>query len=129
MLCNESVDEDLEHFEDIADENEEQGKPAQTRTNDADKVVSGDDRVVADSDSSSDEEDPDSPDSEDVDFDEPDNLFVGDGLDNFIEPGPASNSQQKKSEVANVGSLLPGGYNPRHREPSFWYFHILDTFV
>lgn len=143
VIQNESVDEDLEHFEDIAEEEEDQARPTQNGTNnvdkvlsrndgnngvgtnDGDKVLSRNDGIMANTDSSSDNEVPAASDSEDGDTDEPSRWFTADGSDNLEESKSVAVRQKQESEAANVRSLLPGGYNPRHREPSFWYFQVL----
>lgn len=122
MLQNESVDEDLEHFEDIAEEEEDQANMTQNRTNNVDKVVRRNDCNSTGSDSSGDQGDPAASDSEDGDVDER-SLFVTDGLNNLTESKPVFELQEQESEAK------PGGYNPRHREPSFWYLLILDGCV
>lgn len=125
MLQNESVDEDLEHFEDIAEEEEDKTTLTQNGTDFVDRVIGRNDGIRADNVSSSDEDSPAASDSEDGDMDEPGSLLVADGLDNLKESEPVSEGQEQESEASNVKSVLPGGYNPRHREPSFWYFRVL----
>lgn len=118
MLQNETMDEDLEHFKDVA---EDDGNPANTIENEAGQVANIDniEDVGADSDSSLSEDVPAPSGSESDASDE--NLLVGSSLDNFEKSKPATSHSEPQSEVSDSRPLLPGGYNPQHREPLYWY--------
>ncbi|KAK4778070.1 hypothetical protein SAY87_018257 [Trapa incisa] len=114
VLQNESMDEELEHFEDIKDDsdNEPSAKTDKTsndvRSEDAEEGGSSSEEEAVHDGSSSDDEAP-----------EEDDGFV---LNNVQESGELSeNHSDGKHQSAIDGSLsvLPGGYNPRHREPSY----------
>lgn len=119
MLQNESAEEEeVEHFEDIVEETDD--KPtsplSNKQANDV-QAVESDGAAVSDSDSSEDEkESPVS--SEDELSDEPDEFLVRDDPEDCSET--VSVSSGKQSQVPSEKSSLPGGYNPRHREPSYW---------
>lgn len=125
LLQNESTDEDLEHFEDIVEETDDQtGTKLDKPNNDTESVPVGDSNS-ADDDSSQEEGVSTSSDSESDVSDEADDLLFGDALEDDVETKPIPDQSRRKPQVSDVRSSLPGGYNPRHREPSFWYFHFL----
>ncbi|XP_059645531.1 protein SLOW WALKER 2 isoform X2 [Cornus florida] len=106
VLQNESVDEDLEHFDDIVEESENQASIT-----------------------------PKIPDNDD----EADDLFVGSGSEDLQESETMSdhNGNKNQPQVSQAKSSLPGGYNPRHREPtycnadcvSWWELMVLASHV
>lgn len=126
-IQNEAVDEDLEHFEDVPDE------PDNVPAANAKTLQSNDDGTTnsggsnSNSDSSEDEEAPSASSSEDDEVDEDEDLFP---IKNIEKP-PESNSTKlpdhngKQHHEALTKHSLPGGYDPRHREPSFWYIVLL----
>jgi ribosome biogenesis protein MAK21 len=115
MSQSESADDDdIEHFEDIVDETENQEK-----TTSPEKDV----EVVAldsDSDASLDEEYGSSRANafDDMDSDEGDELIVESSKKDVKDTKDASQHPSKQS-TARKSSSLPGGYDPRHREPSY----------
>lgn len=117
VLQNEAVDadEDLEHFEDITEDNDNQAIPAPNGDNKgrvADTSKGSDD----DSDSSLDESASATSGSEEDTLNEADDLLGEGGLDKLEEFKSTSDH-----EVQNLqDQMLPGGYNPRHREPTYW---------
>lgn len=119
MLQNELIDEDLEHFEDMPEDDEYEANPKQNEI-----VESANAQSSAASDLDSDAlpcEDGSAPSD-----------FVGNASDyaNDLEVGqrnlkgskPITDASGLASEVTTVRSTFPGGYNPRHREPLYWYF-------
>ncbi|KAK8664456.1 hypothetical protein V6N13_084245 [Hibiscus sabdariffa] len=88
MLQNESVDEDLEHFEDIVEE------------------------TVAEPSLASKKEEKDA-----------NELIIRETPKDFRvqEPKTISNQNASKPPKSTTKSFLPGGYDPRHREPSYSY--------
>lgn len=126
VLQRESVDEELEHFEDINDENEIQSVEASTLEQnessingveeaDEDRVSSFSEDEVADI----------SADSED-DAAAADELLLRNGTD-IRKPHAPSSTNVDKDQASLAITFLPGGYNPRHREPSFWCVSILPN--
>lgn len=125
LLQNESTDEDLEHFEDIVEETDDQTSTKLDQpNNDTESVPVGDSNSVED-DSSQEEGVSTSSDSESDVSDEADDLLVGDALKDVEETKPVPDQSRGKPQASDVRSSLPGGYNPRHREPSYWYFYFL----
>lgn len=104
VLQNELADEELEHFEDIVEDSDIQANKA------ADRPGSSDD-------SSEDEAGSPAPSSDDESSDK--------GDDDLLGFGGLSNLQEFQQRVQNANSTLPGGYDPRHREPTYWYFFCL----
>lgn len=106
MLQSESVDEDLEHFEDITEEDENRPSPP-IRTDNADDVAQEVNHLENGNHSL--REEGSSSESDDDSRQARESPARG-GLVNKILP-----------EGSNEKHLLPGGYDPRHREPSFRY--------
>lgn len=99
LLQNESVDDDLEHFEDIIESPEDLAvAPSGNSINSDELPTSLGGKKLADL--VHDEEDHD--------------LEVEVGCENVSE------GNREENHTTNEGSTLPVGYNPRHREPSFW---------
>lgn len=99
LLQNESVDDDLEHFEDIIESPEDLAvAPSGNSINSDQLPISLGGKKLTDS--VHDEEDHD--------------LEVEVGCENVSE------GNREENYTTNQGSTLPAGYNPRHREPSFW---------
>ncbi|PPD86089.1 hypothetical protein GOBAR_DD16986 [Gossypium barbadense] len=137
MLQNESVDEDLEHFEDIVEETaSESSLPSKKEENNADICVG----EAANSDSYSSEDEgvlPSSYSDDDISEDEKE-LFRETPKDqHHKEPKIISNQNALTSPKSTVKPFLPGGYDPRHREPSYsnadraswWELMVLSTHV
>ncbi|RID55890.1 hypothetical protein BRARA_G03129 [Brassica rapa] len=122
VVQRESVveEEDVEHFEDAKDEDDiDPIKEAEKEKNDVeeDKITSKDD----DDDDSSDDEEAlavrQSDEEEDDDAsDDGEELFIKETPKETIE---VSNDSGKKIQAPLKSSCLPGGYDPRHREPSY----------
>ncbi|XVF86961.1 hypothetical protein PTKIN_Ptkin18bG0082500 [Pterospermum kingtungense] len=136
MLQNESVDEDLEHFEDIVEEtNTEPSSESKKEENSA--VIPGDEAAKSDSDSSEDEGVLPSSYSDDDASDDAEELFISDSSKDLHKTKILSDQNVVKPEVSSTQSFLPGGYNPRHREPSYcnadraswWELMVLSTHV
>lgn len=120
MLRNESVDEDLEHFEDVVEETDNRPSDTSTEQENDVKLVTGTDDAKSDSESSEDEEDIPASDSEEDVSDEPEELIIRDNSKDLQKSKTPSHHAPQPPTASK--SLLPGGYNPRHREPSYWYF-------
>jgi len=120
-------EEDVEHFEDAKDEDDiDPIKEAEKEKNDVeeDKITSKDDD---DDDDSSDDEEAlavrQSDEEEDDDAsDDGEELFIKETPKETIE---VSNDSGKKIQAPLKSSCLPGGYDPRHREPSYWSVNLI----
>jgi ribosome biogenesis protein MAK21 len=150
-LQSESLDDELEHFEDVIEETDKEPitvsdkEPATVSDKPSEDIVPVQNGEVANSDKdSSDGEDDDQPasseeDDDDADDDQPaSSEDDDDDLDDALEDEDFSLAKSKKnhkkskksnSETDNEGKksqesikkpLLPGGYDARHREPSYW---------
>ena len=121
-------EEDVEHFEDAKDEDDiDPIKEAEKEKNDVeeDKITSKDD----------DDDDDDSSDDEEAlavrqSDEEEDDYASDDGEELFIKETPketieVSNDSGKKIQAPLKSSCLPGGYDPRHREPSYWSVNFI----
>lgn len=120
MLQNESVDDDLEHFEDVIEETDNEPSPVLEKQ-EVELVHNSDeksDTVNSDHDSSEDDIDSSASYSEDEASDEADEFhFRNDSKDSKTVP---DSSVQQPQVVSSEKTSLPGGYDPRHREPSYW---------
>ncbi|KAG9457617.1 hypothetical protein H6P81_002125 [Aristolochia fimbriata] len=140
MLQNESVDDELEHFEDIIEETQSIPDTALSSklqysdgTTDANGVDRDDGNDFSDTDDS---EDLPASDSDDDKSSEGEDNLIDDVLLDGGKPDKTI-SQREQVQVPNVGSLLPGGYDPRHREPaycnadhtSWWELTVLASHV
>ncbi|PNX94172.1 CCAAT-binding factor, partial [Trifolium pratense] len=152
-LQNESLDDELEHFEDVIEETDKEPvtvsdkEPATVSDKPSDDIVPAQNGEVANSDKDSsdgEDDDVDQPasseeddDDNDDDDDQPASSEDDDDFDDALEDEDFSLAKSKKnhkkskksnSETDNEGQksqesikkpLLPGGYDPRHREPSY----------
>ncbi|GAA0147296.1 DNA-binding transcription factor [Lithospermum erythrorhizon] len=118
VLQNEAVDDDLEHFEDITEEEEDKSSSVKKRTNNVKDVVSTNNDNTSHKDPSSEEADSSASESEDGDFKIAGSL----NEDGFYDLSRTKSDAEERAQTTTPSkdsSLLPGGYNPRHREPSF----------
>lgn len=103
------MDEELEHFEDIKEDGDNEPSANDVKFVDAEAGSSSSEDVVDDaSGSSSDDEAPGEEDE-----------FL---LKNVQESGELSHDHSDDKHQSTFDSrisMLPGGYNPRHREPSY----------
>uniref|UniRef100_A0A803PCQ3 CCAAT-binding factor domain-containing protein n=1 Tax=Cannabis sativa TaxID=3483 RepID=A0A803PCQ3_CANSA len=127
VLQNESTEEEeVEHFKDIVEEEPDKKPtpPSETQEKKADNVKSTD-TSFADSDSNSSEDEKEAPlssEDEDEDSDEAEEFLVRDDAlpEDHIETVSVSGGQQSQVPPPETQKArLPGGYNPRHREPSY----------
>ncbi|PKI43812.1 hypothetical protein CRG98_035823 [Punica granatum] len=111
---NELVDEELEHFEDIKEDSDneagvESNKQNDVKSHDAEgESSSSEDEVLDDAPASS---------SDDEAAEEGDEFLLKDVQENGKGGGHDNNKNQISLDSSR--SMLPGGYNPRHREPSY----------
>ncbi|ONK75213.1 uncharacterized protein A4U43_C03F14530 [Asparagus officinalis] len=103
VLQKESVDDELEHFEDIKEDPEDVGNPPSSNSTNPDEIAVsqryGNSKL--------------SNHKEDHKYDSDDCLNVG------LRANSVNNGKAEKSQVPVEVSALPAGYNPRHREPSY----------
>lgn len=122
-LQNESLDDELEHFEDVIEETDNEPSTVPTKqTDDNAPVQNGEDGK---SDVGSSESEDDLPASSEDDDDSGDALedagfLLAKSDMNHKKSKSASDDEGHKSQVSTKKSLLPGGYDPRLREPSYW---------
>lgn len=118
VLQSELVDEELEHFEDIVEEADNKEINASREENKFGSIL---DDSVKDDHSSEEEEDgsPVSSSDDDELSDEAAELLIK-NLSPNTQGVELSKNKIDQSGVNLTDSLLPGGYNPRHREPSYW---------
>lgn len=126
----ESVDEEFEHFEDII---EDSGIPNSTiskpeildcRNDNVENYVEMDSGSIASESAKSNEQKSrfqEGKNSEDDDFIKGDVALVN---SKTVYDNEVCQPQTRQSDLS-----LPGGYDPRHREPSYWYLpHFLFLF-
>ncbi|KAH1149412.1 hypothetical protein GLYMA_16G012100v4 [Glycine max] len=140
VLQNESVDEELEHFEDVIETDNEPSTVSTKQNDDIGVVQNGED---GNSDSSSSESEDDLPaSSEDDDLDddasEDADFLLAKNEKEHKKPKKSksvSDKEGQQSQLSVKKSSLPGGYDPRHREPlycnadrvSWWELMVLAS--
>lgn len=123
VLQNESVDDELEHFEDVVEEEDiKETSPEQRDRKDDVQLTHGSDTASSDSDSSDEEDDTPVSHSKDEMSDDDDGelLMRYDTKDTAELAIQKSGENGQQPDTLSKVSSLPGGYNPRHREPSYW---------
>lgn len=120
VLQNESTDEELEHFEDIVEETDNEPISVTDKQEDDARSVQKSGIANSDKDSSEDEDDSTASYSEDEVSDEADELLLMDDSNATEKSKTVSGCNRQQPQASSGRSWLPGGYNPRHREPSFW---------
>ncbi|XVF27125.1 hypothetical protein REPUB_Repub14bG0079700 [Reevesia pubescens] len=136
MFQNESVDEDLEHFEDIVEETDADSSLASKKEENNAVSHGGEAANNSDSDSSEDEGVLQSSYSDDDASDDAEEFFIRENPKDH-KTKTISDQNALKPQVSSTQSFLPGGYNPRHREPSYsnadraswWELMVLSTHV
>lgn len=129
LLQNESIDEELEHFEDVIEETDNEPRAVSNKQDDIGPVQNSDNEN-SDGSSSEGEDDPPAS-SEDDNSDgasEDEDFFLAKNKPSLGKSKSASDNKSKsvpdnevwQSQVSAKKSFLPGGYDPRHREPSYW---------
>lgn len=127
VLQSELVDDDLEHFEDIVEETDSKPSSASKETENENTFLDSFDSARPDIDSQVLDDSPDispSPSSSDELSDEGEELIVEHGSKGVPESKKSPNHDSHQQSRSVMKSLLPGGYNPRHREPSYWYHYF-----
>jgi ribosome biogenesis protein MAK21 len=120
VLQSESVDEDLEHFEDIMEETDNEPSTTPKKEEIEVDLVENGDKIDSESDSAEDEDDSPATSSED-DVSDEEELLMEDSSKELQESQPQSDHNGNQPQINSSGSSLPAGYDPRHREPCYWY--------
>ncbi|XAR49854.1 hypothetical protein NMG60_11004014 [Bertholletia excelsa] len=137
MLQNESADDDLEHFEDVVEESENEKTTELVKQRSNIETVATADGTKSDTDSTQDEGGSSTSGSESDVSDEVDDLFIGGNLENVKETKIVPDETKQLPQASDMTSSLPGGYSPRHREPlycnadrvSWWELVVLASHV
>ncbi|KAB2613124.1 hypothetical protein D8674_035440 [Pyrus ussuriensis x Pyrus communis] len=116
VLQNESVDDELEHFKDVREETDDNPTPVPEKQELDVELAHSNDAANSDHDSSEDDNESTASYSEGEGSDEAEEFFVTKDR-NDSKPTPASNVQPP--QASSEKPRLPGGYDPRHREPSY----------
>ncbi|XP_073039989.1 protein SLOW WALKER 2 [Primulina eburnea] len=121
VLQNETsvADEDLEHFEDVREDDDNRVNYKLDKTDNKDSVVQTNNECNGDSDASLDEDDSVASSSEYDSLNESDDLLGKGGLEKVESFNLTSGNGAHKVHGLNDGPALPSGYNPRHREPNY----------
>ncbi|XP_073272083.1 protein SLOW WALKER 2 [Primulina huaijiensis] len=121
VLQNETsvADEDLEHFEDVREDDDNRVNSKLDKTDNKDSVVQTNNECNGDSDASLDEDDSVASSSEYDSLNESDDLLGKGGLEKVENFNLTSGNGAHKVHGLNDGPALPSGYNPRHREPNY----------
>ncbi|CAK9310566.1 unnamed protein product [Citrullus colocynthis] len=122
VLQSESVDDELEHFEDVVEEENIKETSTELREHKDDvQLACGSDAASSDDEDSPDEDDesPDSHSEDDSSDDDGELLMRYDSKDPDEPLVKNSGENGRQSLTPCKGLSLPGGYNPRHREPSY----------
>jgi len=101
VLQKESIDDELEHFEDIPEEPEDLGNLPSSNS-----PSSGGTVALQDGGNSNHKENY--------------NYNNEDCLNYALRAKSVNNGNKEKAQTPQEGSALPVAYNPRHREPSYW---------
>ncbi|CAL9240419.1 unnamed protein product [Arabidopsis halleri] len=125
VVQRESVEEeeDVEHFEDVIEGDDiDPNKKAENDENDVEVDHDGGEKTSRDGDSSSDDEEAlavrQSDEEDDYASDDSEELIRNE-TPQLQETMEVSNDMEKRSQPPVKSSSLPGGYDPRHREPSY----------
>ncbi|KAL8466406.1 hypothetical protein ACS0TY_035488 [Phlomoides rotata] len=144
VLQNEAADadDDLEHFEDIT-ENDDVTTPATDDRDDKNQVADTNNRSDDDSEEAQDESGSETSGSDEDNLNEPDDLRGEGGLNKLMAMKSANKPPKQLKSTAHPEAqkpqclAYPGGYDPRHREPSYcnadrvgwWELTVLATHV
>lgn len=122
LLQNESTDEELEHFEDVTEETDNKSGMASIKEDDGVGLVQNGDDSYSENESSEKEDDlPKASEDDDSDDASEDAEFLLARNERDLENSRSvSDDEGQQSQLSSNKSFLPGGYNPRHREPSYW---------
>ncbi|EOA34544.1 hypothetical protein CARUB_v10022090mg [Capsella rubella] len=126
VVQRESVDEedDVEHFEDVIEGDDiDPNNEAEKNKSNVEVDNDGGEVTGKDGDSSSDDEEAlagrQSDEEDDYASDDSEELFIKETPHERQETVEVSNDIEKRSQPPIKSICLPGGYDPRHREPSY----------
>lgn len=121
-IQNEAVDEDLEHFEDAPDDAENSPSAEANMPNISNEVDKGSVKDFHfDNESSEDEEAASASFSGDDLSVEDEEIIMRKNVEKPQESNFSKLSDGNENQLDSKSKpSLPGGYDPRHREPSFW---------
>ncbi|KZV14923.1 CCAAT/enhancer-binding protein zeta [Dorcoceras hygrometricum] len=121
VLQNETAvaDEDLEHFEDVQEDDDNRVNYKQDKTDNKDTVVQTNNECDGDSDASHDEDSSVACSSEYDSLNESDDLLGKGGIEKVQKFNLMSDNEAQKFHGLSYSPVLPSGYNPRHREPAY----------
>lgn len=121
MLQNESLDDELEHFEDVIEPDNEPSSVSNMQDDDVAVAKNAENANSSESEddlpAASEDDDSDDDGSEDAGF-----LLAKDETAHKESKNSksVSNNESQQSQLSAEKSSLRGGYDPRHREPSYW---------
>lgn len=123
VLQNELIDEDLEHFEDMLEDDEYTDNPKQNEMVESANAKS---RAAVDIDADALPcEDGSAPSGSKGNVsDDANDLLLEGGQRELRGFKPITDGRGLASEVTTVRTTSPGGYSPRHREPLYWYSSV-----
>lgn len=122
MLQNELIDEDLEHFEDMP---EDDAYAANTKQNEMVESANAQSCAAVDIDSDALPcEDGSGPSGSEGTVSDDANDLLLEGGQRKLGAKPVTDGNGLASEVTTVRTTSPGGYSPRHREPLYWYLSV-----
>lgn len=132
VVQRESVEEeeDVEHFEDVIEGDDiDPNNEAENDKSNVEVDHDGGEITGRDGDSSSDDEEAlavkQSDEEDDYASDDSGELFINETPHELQETMEVSNVMEKRSQPPIKSSCLPGGYDPRHREPSYWSVNLV----
>lgn len=105
VLQKETVDDELEHFEDVIEDPEDASNHPSSRSQISSVVSASKDSGKLKN----------SNHKKDYNSDSEDCLTSGNKLKDVTD------GNKQEAQAPNTTFALPAGYNPRHREPSYWY--------
>lgn len=119
VIQNEAVDadDDLEHFEDITENDSNEDIPGSDSNSRSKKVHVAETIHASDDDNEESLQEDGFATSDSEDVNDTDDLFGKGGFDKALKSKSADGHQVRNQQCPTP---TPGGYNPRHREPSYW---------
>ncbi|WVZ25603.1 hypothetical protein V8G54_004147 [Vigna mungo] len=125
VLQNESLDDELEHFEDVIEPDNEPSSVSNKQKDNVAVAKNGEDPSADASSSESEEDLPAASEDDDSDDDGSEDAGFLLAKDETVhkeskKSKSVSNNESKQSQLSAEKSSLRVGYDPRHREPSYW---------
>ncbi|KOM57021.1 hypothetical protein LR48_Vigan11g005300 [Vigna angularis] len=124
VLQNESLDDELEHFEDVIEPDNEPSSLSNKQKDDVAVAKNGEDPNADASSSESEDDLPAASEDDDSDDDGSEDAGFLLAKDETVhkeskKSKSVSNNESSQSQLSAEKSSLRGGYDPRHREPSY----------